>query len=122
MEKCAELAAKSQFACIILGNAQTWDVLLLRLPYRWDDLADEMVRRGLNFLGVAALVDGAPRTALVQELCQELMTIASLSFLAELERALLRDEHTQTATPEPVTVDDGLQFLDALYALPDPRG
>jgi len=94
----------------------------LRLPYRWDDLADEMVRRGLNFLGVAALVDGAPRTALVQELCQELMTIASLSFLAELERALLRDEHTQTATPEPVTVDDGLQFLDALYALPDPRG
>lgn len=114
MEKYAELAASSQFACTILGNVATWDILLLPCPFRPPDLAEQMAERGLAFMGVCALVNGEPRSKFAQELGPEMLQICSLSFLREIERWLAE------ATPTPET-DVSEQFLWDLWSLQDPR-
>jgi hypothetical protein len=126
MEKYAELAASSQFACTILGNLETWDVLCLRVPYRPHDLHAQVARRGLRFLGVAALVDGKTRTAPAPELAQappEMIQILSLAFAAELESWLAGDVPTLTK-PEtvPEQPGDSIGWCERLYALQDTRG
>jgi hypothetical protein len=127
MEKYAELVASAQFACTILGNISTWDVLLLRCPYQPHDLRDQVSRRGLRVLGVAALVDGTARTALAPELAgapSELIAILSLAFAAEVESWLAGDMPTlateTTETPE--QPDDSIGWCERLFALPDTRG
>ena len=119
MGKYAELVARAQFACTILGNISTWDVLLLRCPYQPHDLRDQVARRGLRFFGVAAIVDGVRCSVFTEELCPELLAISSLAFAAEVESWLAGDVPTPTKPEQP---DESIDWLNRLYALPDPRG
>jgi hypothetical protein len=134
MEKYAELAASAQFACTILGNTGTWDIMVLRIPYQPKDLRDQMAGRGLRFLGVAAVVNGVVCAEFTRELelCPEMLTIASLGFHAEMDRWLagevptLDDSGELTAASlthfERVERAGSVLWLEALLALPDTRG
>lgn len=121
-KKYAELAAQSTFACTLLGSFATWDCIALRIPFRPDDLGEQIARRQLRFLGVAAIVDGIARTALVPEMASappQMIEILSLAFLEQVEIWAVGDVPTLPATPG---ADDSIGFCERLYALPDLRG
>lgn len=110
----ARLLLDAQFACGVLGNASTRDVLLVDLATEFP-LSDEACagaqQRGLYFCGVMAL----SKNGVADVACEPgpdtlaVMCLASLPFVKRvMERALM-------------TAGDGASWLERLHSLPDTR-
>jgi len=109
------MRAHDSLCVCILANDDVTDIELvnptLLLP---EDTSREFDARGLKFLGLMAVVDGLPRTAL--EIPLDLMRISALSaaFVKYCEDRL-------NGAFEPQGKGDEVAWLVRLFALPDTR-
>jgi hypothetical protein len=112
MDKIQTLVESAQFAMGILGNANTGDFALVDLGPAATEVQAALIIRGYRFVGVLAIVDGAPRSALNAPLGGG-ETIARLAhtFLAHFERVVTRVERD----------GESVMWLESLHELPDTR-
>jgi hypothetical protein len=105
--KFEELVSKAQYAVCIVGNPQLSEYELLDFP-----LPDEpeFLERGLTFVGILALVEWVPCSALAMPLDPATITRLSGLFVERLRCAM-----------EAYTRGDSVEWLDKLYRMPDSR-
>jgi len=110
MQLDEQLYHDAQISAFILGNFSTREFLLVDTAL-WP-IPDCLYGRGLSYIGVTGIVNGAPRTALVVELddaALSAITTAWVQYLAARIMPYLRPP------------DDSVLFLEHLHALQDTR-
>jgi hypothetical protein len=107
MTRFEELVSKAQYALCVVGNPSTDQYELLDFP-----LPDEagLIERGMVFVGVLALVEWVPRSALAMPLGGDVIKRLSDSFT---ERLL--------AAARTKSEGDSVGWLARLHEVPDPR-
>jgi hypothetical protein len=108
------IAGFGQCPVVILGNLRSSDFELVDLsePPMSEDVERDLSRRGMCFVGVIGIVEGAAKVALAEPLDAITVTALSGAFVQRVEDAInakLRQKN------------DGLVWLESLYQMPDTR-
>jgi hypothetical protein len=113
-DRFEKLLGDAQLAVYILGNPRTSDFELVdKSTPLTDERRSALTARGMEFLGVAGLVDGVPQTQLDAPLDKGSVEGLSRAFLAHIGH-LLNAEAAATKS-------DAVQWLADLYSANDPR-
>jgi hypothetical protein len=103
----------SQLSVAILGNPQTRDFALINPDDALsEDVRRDYTRRGFEFLGVFALVEGRGRVALENALDTAMCDAISRAFLGRVEDELNRRVMAQGG--------GSIEWVRRLYAAPAP--
>jgi hypothetical protein len=108
MTKFEELVSKAQYALCVVGNPQLSEYELLDFP-----LPDEaeLIERGMVFVGILALVEWTPRSAIAIPLDDATIARLSDAFVVRFRAAI--ETHAK---------GDSVDWLNRLHQMPDPRG
>jgi len=109
MDQIEEIVSQAQIAVAFFCNPTTATYTLVDFPLP-SDIAEVMGESGSVFIGVAALVNGLPRTSMLFELPE-----AATAVLAD---GFARRVHAKAAE---ISRQASANWLDALFRLEDPR-
>ena len=110
MDAFETIIANSQFAVCIVDNPSGLEVIDFPVP---DDRIRDLNTRRAEFVGVIGLVCGVPNFALAVPLHPSDVQALSRDFVRHLDTAV----NAGPQLPRP----KGAEWLEALYALEDPR-
>ncbi|MCU1320378.1 MAG: hypothetical protein JWM43_27 [Acidobacteriaceae bacterium] len=110
MTKFEEIVSTAQYAVCVIGNPLTSEYELLDFPLPETFCAD-VTERGMTFVGVLGVVQGACQAAL--DIPMDDASVARLSDLFQKRLQLAIDAHTQAV--------EGVEWLNRLYLIPDTR-
>jgi hypothetical protein len=119
-DKFETLAMASGVTVAFLANVDMTDLEVLPVAPRGlgveklNELAQLWAPRGLRFIGMAGLVDGKPRTALVEPLGERHILALAQAFLTYCETLLSGHIEEQQK-------GDSVEWLRRLWSLPDTR-
>jgi hypothetical protein len=105
-----QIVSDAQISAAILGNFNTREFVLVDLAP--GPIPDCLYGRGLSYIGVTGIVNGAPRTALAVELDDAALSAITTAWVQYLAARIM---------PYLRTPDDSVLFLERLHALQDTR-
>jgi len=122
MDRVTALAWVAQPCFAIMGNPSRREYEIFELGgHITEETSLDLQGRGLAFIGVTGLVDGAPRTCLEMPLDAEAVSALSAAILAHYTQEIERRLRADTSLVERVNGEMFAAYMRQLISAPDTR-
>jgi hypothetical protein len=118
MDNFEQLEASAQILSSIIGCPEKNQFWVVEEPVP-ESVTYGLASQGMRFCGYMGLVDGAPRTALAEELSPNAMAGLTAIFVQQVNRIIAA--RLAQPEPEPEPKDDFVAWAEALHNLEDSR-